>query len=143
VAKVDAPPLPAMSASQGSAVGSNATGRAWEIDALRGLMLVLMTATHLPTRFASALGQPFGYVSAARFVLLSGFMAGRVYMQQHQRDGEIEMRAAFLKRPLYEWLAELARVRVPPVGRSFSIAAWQFLWVIGLWMVRRKSPGRK
>jgi hypothetical protein len=37
---------------------------------------------------------------------------------------------------LYEWLAELAQVRVPPVGEtgSFSIAAWQFLWVIGLWM---------
>ena len=30
--------------------------RAWEVDALRGLMLVLMTATHLPTRFAVADG---------------------------------------------------------------------------------------
>src|SRR5512145_3242160 len=84
----------------------SASGRAWEIDALRGLMLVLMTATHLPTRFSSPLGQPFGYVSAAEgFVLLSGFMAGRVYMQRHQRDGEIKMRAAFLKRAMkiYLW----------------------------------------
>lgn len=218
-----------------------ANGRAWDIDALRGLMLVLMTATHLPTRFAAPLGQPFGYVSAAEgFVLLSGFMAGLVYMKRHQRDGETEMRAAFLKRALkiyswqvvllvflftivaligsvrqeaaienmltfywehpllafvnglfllynpplldilpmyilfmltsaplllhglrsgwapilgaslalwiaaqfdvgerlYEWLAEMAQARVPPVGEtgSFSIAAWQFLWVLGLWM---------
>jgi hypothetical protein len=216
-------------------------GRAWEIDALRGLMLVLMTATHLPTRFASALGQPFGYVSAAEgFVLLSGFMAGRVYMRRQQKRGEAEMRSAFLKRALkiyawqvalllflfsfialiggarqqpaivnlltyfweqplaafingllllynpplldilpmyilfmltsapllmhglrsgwapilagsvglwiaaqfnvgewiYQWLADLARVKVPPVGEtgSFSIVAWQLLWVLGLWM---------
>ena len=34
--------------------------RYWEIDALRGLMLVLMTVTHLPTRLTDPLGQPFG-----------------------------------------------------------------------------------
>lgn len=46
--------------------------RRWELDALRGLMLVLMTLTHLPTRLSSPLGQPFGFVSAAEgFVLLS------------------------------------------------------------------------
>ena len=28
-------------------------------------MLVLMTLTHVPTRFSSPAGQPFGYVSAA------------------------------------------------------------------------------
>jgi hypothetical protein len=51
-----------------------------EIDALRGLKLALMTVTHLPTRLADPLGQPFGWVSAAEgFVLLSGFTAGLVY----------------------------------------------------------------
>jgi len=37
---------------------------------------------------------------------------------------------------LYEWLAELTRTKVPPVGEtgSFSVAAWQLLWVLGLWM---------
>ena len=54
--------------------------RLWELDALRGLMLVLMTLTHLPTRLTTPTGQPFGYVSAAEgFVLLSAFMAGMVY----------------------------------------------------------------
>jgi hypothetical protein len=217
------------------------SGRAWEIDALRGLMLVLMTATHLPTRFAGPLGQPFGFVSAAEgFVLLSGFMAGQVYMKRHQRHGADEMRSAFLRRvakiylwqvalllllctviafigaarqqpaivdllsyyweeplaafvgglfllynpplldilpmyvlfmltsapllvhgarhgwapvivasvalwvaaqfgageAIYQWLAAQTRTQVPPVTQtgSFSIAAWQFLWVLGLWM---------
>ena len=54
--------------------------RRWELDALRGLMLVLMTLTHLPTRVADPLGQPLGHVSAAEgFVMLSGYMAGMVY----------------------------------------------------------------
>ena len=69
-----------------------------------------MTATHLPTRFAGALGQPFGYVSAAEgFVLLSGFVAGRVYMRRQQKRGEAEMRSAFLKRALkiYAWQVAL------------------------------------
>ena len=82
------------------------SGRAWEIDALRGLMLVLMAATHLPTRFSSPLGQPLGFVSAAEgFVLLSGFMAGQVYMKRHQRRGEAEMRSAFFRRvvKIYAW----------------------------------------
>jgi hypothetical protein len=215
--------------------------RAWEIDALRGLMLVLMTATHVPTRFSEPIGQPLGFVSAAEgFVLLSGFMAGRVYTTKHHRDGEAEMRSAFLKRvvriylwqvalllflcsaiafigaarqqpaivnllsyyweeplaafvsglfllynpplldilpmyilflltsapllvhglrhgwaailaasialwlaaqfglgeAIYQWLAEQTNTRLPPVAQtgSFSLAAWQFLWVLGLWL---------
>ena len=43
----------------------SAQGRAWEMDALRGVMLVAMTLTHLPTRFSSPAGQPLGFVSAA------------------------------------------------------------------------------
>lgn len=222
-------------------MSSSSNDRAWEIDALRGLMLVLMTATHLPTRFSNPLGQPFGYVSAAEgFVLLSGFMAGLVYTKRHRRHGEAEMRSAFLKRavklylwqialllilcsviaffgaakqqdaivnllsyfwdypvrafvgglfllynpplldilpmyvlfmlvsaPLllhglrrgwgpilaasigvwlaaqfglgervYEWLAQATATRLPPVAQtgSFSLAAWQLLWVLGLWI---------
>ncbi|MET0209985.1 MAG: OpgC domain-containing protein [Burkholderiaceae bacterium] len=77
--------------------------RLWELDALRGLMLVLMTVTHLPTRFSNPLGQPFGFVSAAEgFVMLSGVMAGMVYtaryMQRRGPDGEEDMRGAFVKR---------------------------------------------
>jgi hypothetical protein len=81
--------------------------RLWELDALRGLMLVLMTVTHLPTRFSDPLGQPFGFVSAAEgFVMLSGLMAGMVYTAKQQRDGEEVMREAFLKRALKIYLCQ-------------------------------------
>lgn len=78
-----------------------AATRRWEFDALRGLMLVLMTLTHLPTRLAEPLGQPFGYVSAAEgFVLLSAFMAGMVYTRKGRRSGVPVMRRAFRQRAL-------------------------------------------
>lgn len=83
--------------------------RLWELDALRGLMLVLMTVTHLPTRFSSPLGQPFGFVSAAEgFVILSGLMAGMVYTARERRDGEAVMREAFHQRALKIYLCQAA-----------------------------------
>lgn len=85
------------------------TERLWQIDALRGLMLVLMTLTHLPTRFSSPAGQPFGFVSAAEgFVLLSGFMAGMVYTSRERRDGAPVMRDAFYKRVFKIYLCQAA-----------------------------------
>jgi hypothetical protein len=84
-------------------------GRLWQIDALRGLMLVLMTITHVPTRFGSTVGQPFGYVSAAEgFVLLSAFMAGWIYTEKQLRSGVPDMRTAFLKRVLKIYLSQAA-----------------------------------
>ncbi len=54
-------------------------GRRQDIDALRGLMLVLMTITHFPGALSDPLGQPFGFVSSAEgFVLLSAFLVGRI-----------------------------------------------------------------
>lgn len=83
--------------------------RHWEIDALRGLMLVLMTLTHLPTRLTEPLGQPFGWVSAAEgFVLLSAFMAGLVYSRYARRDGVEVMRRAFWRRALVIYLCHAA-----------------------------------
>jgi hypothetical protein len=80
--------------------------RRLDIDALRGLMLVLMTFTHLPTRFASPLGQPLGFVSSAEgFVFLSAFMCGWVYSERAKRDGFSRMRRALWQRAgaLYTW----------------------------------------
>lgn len=80
---------------------SPSSTRRWELDALRGLMLVLMTVTHLPTRFTSPLGQPFGFVSAAEgFVLLSAYMAGMVYGRLAWRKSVVDMRRAFWRRAL-------------------------------------------
>ncbi len=80
-----------------------------ELDALRGLMLVLMTVTHLPTRLSSPLGQPFGYVSAAEgFVLLSAFMAGLVYGRTAQEKNIELMASAFGRRALKVYACHLA-----------------------------------
>ena len=83
--------------------------RRWEIDVLRGLMLVLMNLTHLPTRFASPAGQPFGFVSAAEgFVLLSAFTAGLVYSRRARLHGVPAMRRAFLLRVLKLYACQAA-----------------------------------
>jgi hypothetical protein len=83
--------------------------RYWEIDALRGLMLVLMTVTHLPTRLTDPLGQPFGFVSAAEgFVLLSAFVAGLVYSRISYNRGVDSMRQAFWRRALKVYLSQAA-----------------------------------
>src|SRR6476661_2485290 len=73
--------------------------RRWELDLLRGFMLVMMFTTHLPTRFSDKLGQPFGYVSAAEgFVMLSAFMAGLIYTGRAQKAGIPAMKKAFFRR---------------------------------------------
>ncbi|MES2533768.1 MAG: OpgC domain-containing protein, partial [Pseudomonadota bacterium] len=83
--------------------------RYWEIDALRGLMLVLMTLTHLPSRLTDPMGQPLGFVSAAEgFVLLSAFMSGLIYSRVGYREGVDAMRLAFLKRAFKVYLAQAA-----------------------------------
>lgn len=83
--------------------------RRWEIDALRGLMLALMTLTHLPTRLTTPLGQPFGFVSAAEgFVLLSAYMAGMVYGRIAWRQGVAAMRSAFWRRALKIYACQAA-----------------------------------
>lgn len=83
--------------------------RLWEIDALRGLMLVLMTVTHLPSRLTDPLGQPFGFVSAAEgFVLLSAFVCGLVYGGIGHQKGVPAMRQAFWRRAVTVYLCQAA-----------------------------------
>ena len=74
-------------------------GRNDGLDALRGLFLVLMTLTHMPTSLQSALGQPLGQISAAEgFVLLSAFLAGQVYLRRGLRLGFDGMRQSLWAR---------------------------------------------
>ena len=60
-----------------------------ELDALRGLMLVLMTVTHLPVMTAiDWRSQQFGYVSSAEgFVFLSAYLVGRIYSSAASNGG--------------------------------------------------------
>jgi hypothetical protein len=63
-------------------------GRRLEIDAVRGLMLVWMVLTHLPTFLPTYTNQPFGFVSASEgFIFLSALFTGRIYYRLAERDG--------------------------------------------------------
>jgi hypothetical protein len=58
-----------------------------ELDALRGLFLVWMTFTHMPTRFSDLVNQPFGFVSSAEgFVFMSALLVSRVYLRDAQQS---------------------------------------------------------
>jgi hypothetical protein len=60
-----------------------------ELDALRGLFLVWMTLTHLPTRMSELVNQPFGFVSSAEgFVFLSAMLVATLYIHQVEEDSE-------------------------------------------------------
>jgi hypothetical protein len=59
-----------------------------ELDALRGLMLVWITGTHLPTIFSIYVNQPFGFFAATEgFIFLSALFTGRIYFRIAERDG--------------------------------------------------------
>ena len=67
--------------------------RLHELDAIRGLMLVWITFTHLPTVLSAYFNQPFGFVSASEgFIFLSALFTGRIYFRIAQRDGYGAMR---------------------------------------------------
>src|SRR6202789_551153 len=71
-----------------------------ELDALRGLFLVWMTLTHLPTRFSDYTNQPIGFVSAAEgFVFISALLVGRIYMRD-SLENATGVRAKLWKRSL-------------------------------------------
>ncbi len=58
-----------------------------ELDALRGLFLVWMTITHLPTRFSDFVNQPIGFVTSAEgFVFVSALLLGRLYSRELAQD---------------------------------------------------------
>jgi hypothetical protein len=78
-----------------------------ELDALRGLMLILMTVTHVPTDYSVWLSQPFGFVSAAEgFVFLSAYLVGMVYTRLAIRDGVNAMRVGLWRRARLVWLCQ-------------------------------------
>lgn len=71
-----------------------------ELDALRGLFLVWMTLTHLPTKLSELVNQPFGYVSSAEgFVFISALLVARLYIRQAEED-ESGLRTKLWRRAL-------------------------------------------
>ena len=76
-------------------------GRRLELDAVRGLMLVWMALTHLPTTLPSHVNQPFGFISATEgFIFLSALFTGRIFYQLAERQGYAAMRRKLWTRSL-------------------------------------------
>ncbi len=89
-----------------------------ELDALRGLFLVWMTLTHLPTRFSDFVNQPIGFVSSAEgFVFLSALLVSRVYMRQALED-ETALRNKLWRRSMRIYAYHLLMLAL-----AFTVAA--------------------
>lgn len=70
-----------------------------ELDALRGIFLLLMVGTHLPTVVNDFANQPLGYASAAEgFVFLSAFLVGSIYTPLMFQRGTAYVRDRLWKR---------------------------------------------
>src|SRR3984885_6828329 len=68
--------------------GEAMPGRRLELDAMRGLMLVWITCTHVPTSLSTYVNQPFGFFAATEgFIFLSALFTGRIYFRIAERDG--------------------------------------------------------
>src|ERR1700761_9306360 len=81
-------------------LGLGKTQRRPELDALRGLFLVWMTLTHLPTKLSDWVNQPFGFVTSAEgFVFLSAMLVAILYTQRAAQDSE-GVRAKLWRRAL-------------------------------------------
>jgi len=90
-----------------------------ELDALRGLFLVWMTLTHLPTRASDLVNQPFGFVSSAEgFVFLSALLVARLYIRQAAEPGDA-LRVKLWKRALRIYGYHLILLVL-----AFTVAAW-------------------
>lgn len=96
------------------------------LDALRGLLLIIMTIDHLPTVLWKVTYEWVGYVSAAEgFVFLSGFVSGLTYtrVSLQQGNSEARRRASLRARMIYffhlcTFIALLFALRpIPPDAR--------------------------
>jgi hypothetical protein len=82
------PAVAVQEANQTSPPKPHGSARQPELDALRGLLLVLMTLTHLPTHASDYTSQPLGFVSAAEgFIFISALLTGRIFGRVANESG--------------------------------------------------------
>jgi hypothetical protein len=87
-------------------------------------MLVLMTLTHLPTRFSQYTGEPFGFVSSAEgFVFLSAFMVGWIHVARARKNDNAIVRDAVWHRALILYACQIGLLLfllmiVAPIGTA-------------------------
>src|SRR5438477_2381426 len=90
-----------------------------ELDALRGLMLTLMTLAHLPTQAQVITNQQLGFVSEAEgFVFLSAFLTGRIFGRIASESGF----ATVIKR-LWKRALRLYGYHLLLLGIAFTVVA--------------------
>jgi hypothetical protein len=89
-----------------------------ELDALRGLFLVWMTLTHLPTHFSDLLNQPIGFLSSAEgFVFLSALVVSHLYIRQAMEEGSA------LRTKLWKRTFRIYGYHVVMLTLAFTLAA--------------------
>jgi hypothetical protein len=94
------------------------------LDALRGLLLILMAGVHVPTPVSHILQEPFGFMSEAEgFIFLSACLAGLTYGRTYgQADWSTMSRRAW-KRAGQIYGIHLAVV-LPVVLAAWIFAGW-------------------
>jgi hypothetical protein len=88
------------------APAAQTNGRDLRLDSLRGLLLVSMTANHLPSVFRVFSDQSLGIFSSAEgFIFLSGLLAGWVYTRRLRANGSAALKEAATRRAslIYRW----------------------------------------
>jgi hypothetical protein len=89
-----------------------------ELDALRGLFLVWMTVTHLPTRFSDFVNQPLGFVSSAEgFVFISALLVGRLYFR------DLVQNPANVRGKLWKRSLKIYAYHLVMLGLAFTVVA--------------------
>jgi hypothetical protein len=103
---------------ESSVPGFGRVQRRLEIDALRGVFLVWMTLTHLPTHLSDLVNEPFGFVSSAEgFVFLSALLVARLYIRQATEAG------AALRIKLWKRALRIYGYHVILLACAFTMAA--------------------
>lgn len=93
------------------------------LDAIRGLLLLIMAAVHVPTPLSHFLQDPFGFMSEAEgFIFLSACLAGFAYGRTYWQSDWPAMSRRVWKRTGKIYFIHLA-VLVPVVLAAWTLAA--------------------
>lgn len=93
------------------------------VDALRGILLVMMAVNHIPSDLQTATNHIFGFVSAAEgFIFLSGLMAGLVYARRYYKSGAAEIQDSAVRRSAAIYLFHIATYAVVLLGLRLCTA---------------------
>lgn len=99
-------------------MNSSKPARRPELDALRGLFLILMVMAHLPTVLSDWANQPIGFISAAEgFVGLSAMLTGLIYFRKMDED------EAGVRRKLWRRAFKIYTYQLILLALLFTIAA--------------------